>query len=219
MKIEEINIEGKNVGFQNLSDDIFSLKPRKDIIQSVLDWQKNRMFKKTGHTKSRSEVKGSRRKIVQQKGSGGARHGNITAPIFVGGGVAHGPRHRGKSAFKKLNKKVKRLGLKHALSVKVKNKQLSIFNEPEISSLKTKHFKNLLKNLKSRSALFIYHKDVSKNLINSLKNIPNTKQLLDDGTNVYDLIKYDKILFTNESIKKIEERLLKWRILMKRTTQ
>jgi len=219
MKIEEINIEGKNVGFQNLSDDIFSLKPRKDIIQSVLDWQKNRMFKKTGHTKSRSEVKGSRRKIVQQKGSGGARHGNITAPIFVGGGVAHGPRHRGKSAFKKLNKKVKRLGLKHALSVKVKNKQLSIFNEPKISSLKTKHFKNLLKNLKSRSALFIYHKDVSKNLINSLKNIPNTKQLLDDGTNVYDLIKYDKILFTNESIKKIEERLLKWRILMKRTTQ
>ena len=100
MKIEEINIEGKNVGFQNLSDDIFSLKPRKDIIQSVLDWQKNRMFKKTGHTKSRSEVKGSRRKIVQQKGSGGARHGNITAPIFVGGGVAHGPRHRGKTAFK-----------------------------------------------------------------------------------------------------------------------
>ena len=219
MKIEEINIEGKNVGFQNLSDDIFSLKPRKDIIQSVLDWQKNRMFKKTGHTKSRSEVKGSRRKIVQQKGSGGARHGNITAPIFVGGGVAHGPRHRGKSAFKKLNKKVKRLGLKHALSVKVKNKQLSIFNEPKISSLKTKHFKNLLKNLKSRSALFIYHKDVSKNLINSLKNIPNTKQLLDDGTNVYDLIKYDKILFTNESIKKIEGRLLKWKMLMKHMTQ
>ncbi len=209
MKIEEINIEGKNVGFQNLSDDIFSLKPRKDIIQSVLDWQKNRMFKKTGHTKSRSEVKGSRRKIVQQKGSGGARHGNITAPIFVGGGVAHGPRHRGKSAFKKLNKKVKLLGLKHALSVKAKSKKLSIFNEPKISSLKTKHFKNLLKNLKSRSALFIYHKDASKKLISSLKNIPNMKQLLDDGTNVYDLIKYDKIIFTNESIKKIEVRLLK----------
>ena len=68
MKIEEINIEGKNVGSLNLSDDIFSLKPRKDIIQSVLDWQKNRMFKKTGNTKSRREVKGSRRKIVQQKG-------------------------------------------------------------------------------------------------------------------------------------------------------
>ena len=105
------------------------------------------------------------------------------------------------------------------MSVKAKSKQLSIFNEPKISSLKTKHFKNLLKNLKSKSALFIYHKDVSKNLINSLKNIPNTKQLLDDGTNVYDLIKYDKILFTNESIKKIEGRLLKWKILMKRSTQ
>ena len=83
MKIDEITIDGKNVGSVEASDKIFNVKPRQDIIQQVIDWQQNRMFKKTGHTKSRGEVKGSRKKIVQQKGSGGARHGNITAPIFV----------------------------------------------------------------------------------------------------------------------------------------
>ena len=98
----------------------------------VIDWQQNKNFKKTGHTKSRGEVKGSRRKIVQQKGSGGARHGNITAPIFVGGGIAHGPRHRG-NALKKLNKKVRKLGLVHALSVKASKKQIVIFDEPKMS--------------------------------------------------------------------------------------
>jgi len=108
MKINEISIDGKNVGSLEASDKVFKVKPRKDIIQQVIDWQQNRMFKKTGHTKSRGEVKGSRKKIVQQKGSGGARHGNITAPIFVGGGIAHGPRHRGNYAVKKLNKKSKK---------------------------------------------------------------------------------------------------------------
>ena len=104
MQIEEINIEGKKIGTHEVSDKIFSLKPRKDLIQLVINWQMNEQMKKKGHTKSRGEVKGSRRKIVQQKGSGGARHGNITAPIFVGGGIAHGPRHRGKTAHAKLNK-------------------------------------------------------------------------------------------------------------------
>ena len=101
MKIEEISIDGKSIGTIEGSDKVFKVKPRKDIIQQVVDWQQNRNFKKKGHTKSRGEVKGSRKKIVQQKGSGGARHGNITAPIFVGGGIAHGPRHKGKNCSKK----------------------------------------------------------------------------------------------------------------------
>ena len=103
MKIDEISIDGKSIGTIDASDKVFKVKPRKDIIQQVVDWQQNKNFKKTGHTKSRGEVKGSRKKIVQQKGSGGARHGNITAPIFVGGGIAHGPRHKGKTAIKKLS--------------------------------------------------------------------------------------------------------------------
>ena len=209
MKINEISIDGKNIGSLEASDKVFKVKPRKDIIQQVIDWQQNRMFKKTGHTKSRGEVKGSRRKIVQQKGSGGARHGNITAPIFVGGGIAHGPRHRGNYAVKKLNKKVRKLGLVHALSVKAKSDQIAIFNEPKISGLKTKNFKDFLKNIKSKSALFIHHKDAPKEFIRSIKNIPNSKKLEDVGTNVYDLIKYEKVLFTKESLKAIEERLNK----------
>ena len=209
MKINEISIEGKNVGSLEASDKVFKVKPRKDIIQQVIDWQQNRMFKKTGHTKSRGEVKGSRKKIVQQKGSGGARHGNITAPIFVGGGIAHGPRHRGNYAVKKLNKKVRKLGLVHALSVKAKSDQIAIFNEPKMSGLKTKNFKDFLKNIKSKSALFIHHKDAPKEFVRSIKNIPNSKKLEDVGTNVYDLIKYEKVLFTKESFKAIEERLNK----------
>jgi len=209
MKINEISIDGKNVGSLEASDKVFKVKPRKDIIQQVIDWQQNRMFKKTGHTKSRGEVKGSRKKIVQQKGSGGARHGNITAPIFVGGGIAHGPRHRGNYAIKKLNKKVRKLGLVHALSVKAKSDQIAIFNEPKMSGLKTKNFKDFLKNIKSKSALFIHHKDAPKEFVRSIKNIPNSKKLEDVGTNVYDLIKYEKVLFTKESFKAIEERLNK----------
>ena len=209
MKINEISIDGKNVGSLEASDKVFKVKPRKDIIQQVIDWQQNRMFEKTGHTKSRGEVKGSRKKIVQQKGSGGARHGNITAPIFVGGGIAHGPRHRGNYAVKKLNKKVRKLGLVHALSVKAKSDQIAIFNEPKMSGLKTKNFKDFLKNIKSKSALFIHHKDAPKEFVRSIKNIPNSKKLEDVGTNVYDLIKYEKVLFTKESFKAIEERLNK----------
>ena len=209
MKINEISIDGKNIGSLEASDKVFKVKPRKDIIQQVIDWQQNRMFKKTGHTKSRGEVKGSRKKIVQQKGSGGARHGNITAPIFVGGGIAHGPRHRGNYAVKKLNKKVRKLGLVHALSAKASSDQIAVFNEQKMSDLKTKNFKDFLKNIKSKSALFIHHKDAPKEFVRSIKNIPNSKKLEDVGTNVYDLIKYEKVLFTKESFKAIEERLNK----------
>ncbi|MDA7564105.1 50S ribosomal protein L4 [Pelagibacteraceae bacterium] len=209
MKIDEITIDGKNVGSVEASDKIFNVKPRQDIIQQVIDWQQNRMFKKTGHTKSRGEVKGSRKKIVQQKGSGGARHGNITAPIFVGGGIAHGPRHRGHCAVKKLNKKVRKLGLVHALSTKASLKQIAVFTEPKTSGLKTKNFKDFLKNIKSKSALFIHHKDAPKEFVRSIKNIPNSKKIEDVGTNVYDLIKYEKVFFTKESFKAIEDRLNK----------
>src|SRR6056300_669855 len=177
MQIEEINIEGKKIGTHEVSDRIFSLKPRKDLIQLVINWQLNNQTKKKGHTKSRGEVKGSRRKIVQQKGSGGARHGNITAPIFVGGGVAHGPRHRGQTRLTKLNKKVKNLGLISALSSKVLTKNINIFDEPKLDNFKTKSFNNFLSKLESKSALIIHHDGASEKFIKSMKNIPNTKRI------------------------------------------
>ena len=210
MQIEEINIEGKKIGTHEVSDKIFSLKPRKDLIQLVINWQMNEQMKKKGHTKSRGEVKGSRRKIVQQKGSGGARHGNITAPIFVGGGIAHGPRHRGKTAHAKLNKKVRKLGLMSALSSKAINKAVNVFEEPKLENFKTKSFQNFLTNINSKSALIVHHDGASEKFLKSIKNIPNTKKLKVVGTNVYDLIKFEKVLFTKEALKSLEERLSKW---------
>jgi len=217
MKLEEINIEGKKIGTHEVSDQVFSLKPRKDLIQLVINWQLNNQRKKKGHTKSRGEVKGSRKKIVQQKGSGGARHGNITAPIFVGGGIAHGPRHRGQTRLTKLNKKVKNLGLISALSSKVLTKNINIFDEPKLDTFKTKSFNNFLSKLESKSALIIHHDGASEKFIKSMKNIPNTKRIKVVGTNVYDLIKFEKILFTKEAIKNLEERLTKWKIKLLHT--
>ena len=217
MKLEEINIEGKKIGTHEVSDQVFSLKPRKDLIQLVINWQLNNQRKKKGNTKSRGEVKGSRRKIVQQKGSGGARHGNITAPIFVGGGIAHGPRHRGQTRLTKLNKKVKNLGLISALSSKVLTKNINIFDEPKLDTFKTKSFNNFLSKLESKSALIIHHDGASEKFIKSMKNIPNTKRIKVVGTNVYDLIKFEKILFTKEAIKTLEERLTKWKIKLLHT--
>ena len=209
MKIEEINIDGKSIGTIDASDKVFKVKPREDIIQLVIDWQQNKNFKKKGHTKSRGEVKGSRRKIVQQKGSGGARHGNITAPIFVGGGIAHGPRHRGKTALKKLNKKVRKLGLVHALSAKASKKQLVIFDEQKTKSIKKLNILRIFLKILIQIAHFLYIVKNTKDFIRSIKNIPNSKKIEDVGTNVYDLLKYEKILFTKESFKAVEERLVK----------
>lgn len=217
MKLEEINIEGKKIGTYEVSDQVFSSKPRKDLIQLVINWQLNNQRKKKGHTKSRGEVKGSRKKIVQQKGSGGARHGNITAPIFVGGGIAHGPRHRGQTRLTKLNKKVKNLGLISALSSKASTKNMNIFDELKSDTFKTKSFNNFLSKLESKSVLIIHHDGASEKFIKSMKNIPNTKRIKVVGTNVYDLIKFEKILFTKEAIRTLEERLTKWKIKLLHT--
>jgi len=209
MKLEEINIEGKKIGTHEVSDKVFSFKPRRDLIQLVINWQINNQRKKKGHTKSRGEVKGSRRKIVQQKGSGGARHGNITAPIFVGGGIAHGPRHRGQTRLTKLNKKVRNLGLISALSSKVMSNQINVFDEPKLDTFKTKSFDNFLTKLETKSALIIHHDGASEKFLKSIKNVPNTKRLKVVGTNVYDLIKFQKVLFTKEALKTLQDRLTK----------
>ena len=156
MKIKELGIDGKDVGNIEVSDNIFSLKPRKDIIKMVVDWQISRHSKKTGYTKTRGEVAGSRKKIGPQKGSGGARHGNITAPIFVGGGIAHGPKAKGKHRVKRLNKKVRKLGLKHALSSKVLDNKINILSDKDFKNFKTKDFSKFLSKINSKSALLIY---------------------------------------------------------------
>ena len=209
MKLDILTLDNKKSSILELDKSVFEAEVRADILHRMVKWQLAKRRAGSRKTQERSEVTGSRAKIVRQKGSGGARHGNITAPIFVGGGIAHGPRHRGQTRFKKINKKVKNLGLISALSSKVLTKNINIFDEPKLDTFKTKSFNNFLSKLESKSALIIHHDGASEKFIKSMKNIPNTKRIKVVGTNVYDLIKFEKILFTKEAIKTLEERLTK----------
>ena len=128
MKINVISFDGKKVDNVELSDKIFSIKPEKKLIQSIIDWQLNRFKSRTAKTKQRNEIKGSTAKIYAQKGTGGARHSSRKAPLFVGGGVAHGPKG---SVYreKKINKKVKKIGLLQILSQKNKSNSLFVVDD------------------------------------------------------------------------------------------
>ena len=128
MKLKVINVSGKKVDDIEISDKIFSLKPNNDVIQSLIDWQLNHFKPRKAKTKQRSEIKGSTAKIYAQKGTGGARHSSRKAPIFVGGGVAHGPKGA-VYKIKKINKKVKKLGLFYLLSQKKKVNSLFVVED------------------------------------------------------------------------------------------
>ena len=206
MKLEEINIEGKKIGTHEVSDQVFSLKPRKDLIQLVINWQLNNQRKKKGHTKSRGEVKGSRRKIVQQKGSGGARHGNITAPIFVGGGIAHGP--KGELAYKKrkLNKSEKKLSIASLITEKNKLNNLLIFSDFATVIKKTKEMHLIIKKFELTHSLIILDKTSKDKVEKSMRNIPNVKVTDINHFSAFDIIKFKKVVFTESSIKELEKR-------------
>ena len=161
------------------------------------------MLKQNKETKSKDQQK----KIVAQKGSGGARHASKKAPIFVGGGVAHGP----KGAFykvKKINKKVRKIALAQTLSKKNIDKNLHIIADVKKEIKKTKDFNNFLEKNKLSNALIISDKDSLKNINRSARNIKNIKIIKDDGANVYDLFKYKNVIITSSSAKKIQGRIL-----------
>ena len=164
MKIKVINIEGSKVSDIELSDKIFSLKPNKGIIQSVLYWQQNHSKPRTAKTKQRSEIKGSTAKIYAQKGTGGARHSSRKAPIFVGGGVAHGPKGA-VYKLKKLNKKVRKLGLFHILSEKNKNNLLFVVDDFKTEIKKTKIFNKFLEENNLKNSLIITDKNSKPKII------------------------------------------------------
>ena len=208
MKLEVINIDGKKVDNIELSDKIFLLKPNENVIQSVIDWQVNHFKARTAKTKQRGEIKGSTRKIYAQKGTGGARHSSRKAPIFVGGGVAHGPKG---SVYKinKMNKKVKKIGLYHLLSQKKKVNSLFVVEDFKNEITKTKLFNNFLEKNKLKNSLFISDKNSKSKIIRSARNIPNLKIIEQEGVNVYDLLKYKNVIFTITSIKSLQDRLSK----------
>ena len=210
MKLKVINIEGKKVSDIEISDKIFSLNPNKHVIQSLVDWQISHNKSRTAKTKQRNEVKGSTAKIYAQKGTGGARHSSRKAPIFVGGGVAHGP----KGAIykiKKINKKIRKLGLINILSQKNKINTLFVVEDFKNEIKKTKIFNTFLENCKLKNSLIISDKNSKLKIIKSTKNIPNLKIVDQDGANVYDLLKYKNVIFTTSSIKSFQDRISKWK--------
>jgi len=208
MKLQVINIDGKKTENIELSDKIFSVKPNKNLIQSIVDWQLNHFKPRTAKTKQRNEVKGSTSKIYAQKGTGGARHSSRKAPIFVGGGVAHGPKG---SVYKvkKINKKIRKLGLLYLLTQKNKVNSLFVVEDFKTEITKTKLFNNFLEKNKLQNSLIIFDENSKSKIIKSARNIPNLKIIKQEGTNVYDLLKYKNVIFTITSIKSLQDRLSK----------
>ena len=210
MKIKVLDIDGANVNDLEISDKIFSLNPNESVIQSIVDWQLNHFKPRTAKVKQRSEIKGSTAKIYAQKGTGGARHSSRKAPIFVGGGVAHGP--KGKVyKVKKINKKVRKIGLLQLLSHKKKMNSLFVVQDFKNELKKTKQFNDFLEKNNLKNTLIISDKDSKSRIIKSARNIPNLKIIEEDGANIYDILKYKNVVFTTSSIKSFQERVSKWK--------
>ena len=208
MKLQVIDIEGKLTNKIDISDKIFSLKTREDLIKSVIDWQLNHFKPRKAKTKQRNEIIGSTAKIYAQKGTGGARHSSRKAPIFVGGGVAHGPKGS-VYKIKKLNKKVRKLSLIHLLSQKNKVQSLFVVEDFKKEIKKTKEFSAFIRKNKLANSLIISDKSSKSKIMKSARNIPNLKIIEQEGTNVYDLLKYKNVIFTTTSIKILQDRLSK----------
>ena len=208
MKFQVIDIEGKRKGDIEISDKIFSIEPNKNVIQLLVNWQLNHFKPRTAKTKQRNEVKGSTAKIYAQKGTGGARHSSRKAPLFVGGGVAHGPKGA-VYKIKRINKKIRKLGLLHILSHKNKIKSLFVVEDFKKEITKTKLFNQFLEKNKLKNSLIISDKDSKSKIIKSARNIPNLKIVDQEGANVYDLLKYKNVIFTTSSIKSFQNRFSK----------
>ena len=208
MRLQVIDINGKKTNNIELLDKIFSVKPSKNVIKSIADWQISRFKPRTAKTKQRNEVTGSTSKIYAQKGTGGARHSSRKAPIFVGGGVAHGPKGFGYKV-KKINKKIKKLGLLQLLSQKNKVNLLFVVEDFKKEITKTKLFNQFLERNKLKNSLIISDKNSKLKIIKSTRNIPNLKIIEQEGANVYDLLKYKNVIFTTTSIKSLQDRLSK----------
>ena len=206
MNIKVLNIDGNKSKEVIVSDKITGLKVNNKLLKYVIDWQLNHSKKRIAKTKQRNEVIGSTRKIYAQKGTGGARHASRKAPLFVGGGVAHGPKGDNYKN-KKINKKIRRIALAQTISKKRNNNELFIFDDVKKEIKKTKIFNSFLVKNKLTNVLIVSDKETEKNIFKSVRNLPNVKLINEAGTNVYDLVKYKNVLFTTTSIKNIQDRL------------
>ena len=205
MKIEKLNLDGKKAQIEVL-DKIFSAKINNKLVSNVL-YKTNANYKKRhAKTKQQNEITGSTSKIYAQKGTGGARHASRKAPIFVGGGVAHGP--KGELAYKKrkLNKSEKKLSIASLITEKIKLKNLLIFDDFSSEIKKTKEMNLIIKKFEITNSLIILDKSSKDKIEKSVRNIPNVKITDINHFSAFDIVKFKKVVFTESSVKELEKR-------------
>ena len=205
MKLDKISIDGKKDSIE-VADKVFSAKINKKLVSAVL-YKTNANYKKRhAKTKQQNEVSGPTSKIYAQKGTGGARHASRKAPIFVGGGIAHGP--KGELAYKKrkLNKNEKKLSVASLITEKNNNKNLLILNDFSSEIKKTKEMSSIINKLEISNSLLILDKNSKEKIEKSARNIPNVKVTDVNHFSAYDIIKFKKIVFTESSVKELEKR-------------
>jgi len=204
MKLDVIKLDGAKAGSVDLGDDIFGLEPRADILHRVVRWQRNKAMAGTHKVKTRSETSYSTKKIYRQKGTGGARHGDRNAPIFRKGGIYKGPTPR--SHAHDLPKKVRRLGLCHALSAKARAGELVVIETADTSG-KTRDLARQVRDLGWKRALVIDGAQVNEAFARAAANIEGLDVLPSAGANVYDILKRDTLVLTRAGVEALEARL------------
>ena len=197
-----LNKEGKEIETVELREEIFGVEPRRDIVhQAVVHYLANQR-QGTHSAKTRAEVRGGGRKPWRQKGTGRARQGSIRSPQWRGGGVVFPPKPRDYSF--KLNKKVKRFALKSVLTSKVREDKFIVFEDLKLDAVKTKEAQKVLNAIETTNALIVLGENDSNARL-SLRNIPKIKTAAFNTINVYDILKYEKLITTKESLEKIQE--------------
>ena len=205
MKLDTINLDGKNGSIEVL-DKILTSKINKKLVQKVIYTTIGNYKGRKAKTKQKNEIIGSTAKIYAQKGTGGARHASRKAPIFVGGGVAHGPKGEKSYRKKKLNKSEKKLSIISLITEKNKLKKLFIFNDFANQIKKTKEMNIILSKFKIKNSLIILDKLSKENIFKAIRNIPNVKVTDVNNFSSYDILKYENIIFTTTSIKELEKK-------------
>ena len=204
MELKITTLEGKAAGSVTLSDTIFGLEPRVDLIQRCVNWQLAKRQRGTHKTKGRSEINRTTKKLYNQKGTGGARHGAASAPQFRGGGRSFGPVVRSHAID--LPKKVRALALRHALSAKAKDGGLIVLDAVTMKDSKTKALSEHFTKLEIVNALIIDGAEIDTNFRNAARNIPNVDVLPIQGINVYDILRHGKLVLTRAALDALEAR-------------
>ncbi len=207
MKIEKLYIDGKKDSLE-ITDKIVSAKINKQLVSNVI-YKTNANYKgRKAKTKQKNEIVGSTSKIYAQKGTGNARHASRKAPIFVGGGVAHGPKGELSHKKRKLNKSEKKLSIASLITEKNKLKDLIVFSDFDKEIKKTKEMNNILNKFNAKDSLIILDKISNEKIKRSIKNIPNVKSTDINHFSAFDIVKHKKLIFTESSIKELEKRYI-----------